>query len=222
MSILELHSWTGSASLLLFIITMAVLWVVLVVLSLRKNKIKKTVRFFVPMIIASLFLEAAAVASGRYHYPGYVLYISVIGGSVPLIILLGWSTNLYLMLAMSQYSLKRYFIDNPVLRIVLISGVAGLFGILIDLLEDPIAHHNNWWVWTQSSALSFSGVPLSNFIDWFIILFFMSFGMQLIDRSRYSENIKLVISIISVSYIGAAIFFIHTAIITIFPALGSI
>ena len=221
MPFIELHGWNGSLSLLMFIGTIFFIWLILVVVSLRKFGTKKTIRYFFPMIIASLFLEAAAVVSGRYVYPGYFGYLSVIGGSVPLIILLGWSSNLFLFLNLGKYTVNGFFTQRPLLRITIISVIAGLFGVCLDVLEDPVAHYNNWWVWTQQTpTFSFYGVPFSNFLDWFIILFYMALATQLIDQSKYSENRKLLISIISVAYIGAAIFITHMIVVAIFPMIG--
>ena len=218
MSFLEIHGLsefgTGSEYLIVFILTSSILWITLILVSLKKNHVRKTIRYFIPMMIAALFLEASAVASGRYIYPGYLVYFSVIGGSVPLIILLGWSTNLFLFLNIGERIGNTFFKQRTIFRIIAISFLAGIFGVCLDLLEDPIAYHNHWWIWTESTTnASFYGVPFTNFLDWFLILFFMALATQLINRSSLSENRKLLISIISVSYIGAAIFLTHQGIV---------
>ncbi|MCX6664689.1 MAG: carotenoid biosynthesis protein [Euryarchaeota archaeon] len=218
MSFLEIHGLsefgTGSEYLIIFILTISILWITLILYSLKKNHVRKTLRYFVPMMIAALFLEASAAASGRYIYPGYLIYFSVISGTVPLIILLGWSTNLFIFLNIGERIGNTLFKKLTMFRIIAISFLAGIFGVCFDLLEDPIAHHNHWWVWTESTTnSSFYGVPFTNFLDWFLILFFMALATQLINRSSLSENRKLFISIISVSYIGAAIFLVHHGIV---------
>ena len=81
-----------------FLFIISLIWILLILFSLRKHGWEKTIRYFFPMMIAALFIEAAGVASGRFYYPGYLIYFSVLDGSVPLIILLGWSSNLYLFL----------------------------------------------------------------------------------------------------------------------------
>ena len=212
MSFIEIGEFgIGSGFLYMFIFTMLVVWLSLVLYSFKRYGGKKTVRYFLPMMIAALFLEAGAVSSGRYIYPGYLTHISVLGRSVPLIILLGWSANLFLFLKMSKRVVLVFYKTKNLIRIVLISLLAGLFGVCLDLLEDPIAHHNNWWMWTESvTEASFYGVPFSNFFDWFIILFYMALATQLIERSSYSENRKLLISFFSISFIGVAIFITHS------------
>jgi uncharacterized membrane protein len=196
----------------LFILMILVIWFTLVYLSLRNHGWRRTLRYFLPMIIASLFLEAYAVANGRYSYPDYLVYVyvNVLNASVPLIILLGWSVNLFLFLSLSEYIVSLIYSKMNHLRILLVALSTGLTGVCLDLLEDPVAHHNNWWVWVnKSSSITLHGVPLSNFIDWFLILFFMSLTTLLIDHSRLSENRKVLLSIISVSYTGAVIFVFH-------------
>ena len=212
MSFIEIGQEFGADSefMYMFIITIFLVWLFLLVYSLRKDGIKQTARYFLPMMVAALFIEAAGVASGRFFYPGYLAYFSVLGGSVPLIILLGWSSNLYLFLNMSKPVVSKLYQRQNIIQILLISIVSGLFGICLDLLEDPLAHHNNWWIWTESTAgVTFFSVPFSNFMDWFIIIFYMSLATLLIERSGYSENRKLVISFSSLTVALASIYATH-------------
>ena len=212
---------TGSSFLYLFIVTISVVWLALVLFSLKRHGWRKTVRYFVPMMIAALFLEAVAVSSGRYVYTGYLLYFSVIGAQVPLIILLGWSANLVLFLSISEQAVKEFYSKHNLGSVFLISLLTGVFGVCLDLLEDPLAHHNHWWVWTESTqGITVYGVPVLNFIDWFIILFYMALATLLIDRSWYSENRKLLISIVSISFIGVAIYATHTLVSEVFLLVG--
>ncbi len=169
------------------------------------------------MMITALFLETAAVSSGRYIYPGYLININVLGGSVPLIILIGWSANLFLFTQLSMYTINRVYKCNNILQIVFISIGAGMIGVCLDLLEDTIANHNNWWRWTETiHGPAIFGVPISNFIDWFIILFFMSLVTQLIERSQVSENRKLLMSFFSIPVVGMSIFITHTLLLGTF------
>ncbi|MFH1101946.1 MAG: carotenoid biosynthesis protein [Methanobacteriota archaeon] len=217
MSVVEVHGWGGSWSLLVFQCMIVALFVFLLWWSIRRCGWKKSFRLFIPMFIAALFLESAAVASGRYSYSGYFVYLSVIGGSVPLIILLGWNVNLLLFLGLGERVLNGWSQSRLYVRMVLVSLVAGMFGVCLDMLEDPIAQSNQWWIWTQQTTVTFMfRVPISNFVDWFLILFFMSLATQLIDRSALTENRKLLLSLISVSYVGAFIFLVHTLLFGVF------
>lgn len=207
----------------LFIITITIVWLSLVIYSLKKEGIRKTTRYFLPMMIAALFIEASAVANGRFRYPGYLIYFNVLGGSVPFIILIGWSSNLYLFLQMSKSVVTKLYQKINIIQLLLISTFSGIFGICLDLLEDPLAHHNNWWIWTESTGgLTFFSVPFSNFMDWFIILFFMSLATIFIEKSGYSENRKLILAFTSLTLVFAAIYLSHTVLTEAFQFIGVI
>ena len=223
MIFIELNQNIGENTqhLLLFIFTASVIWLALFLYSYKRFGLKRTGMYFLPMIVAALFIESAGVASGRYHYPGYILYFSVVGGGVPLIIILAWSANLILFMNMARHVVSKIYTKYNFLQVFLISVVAGLFGVLLDLLEDPIAHHNNWWIWEDSLAgFKFYEVPFLNFVGWFVLLFFMSLATLLIERSNFSENRKLLISISSISVTGTVIFVIHGLLLRLFQMIG--
>ncbi|MCK5031500.1 MAG: carotenoid biosynthesis protein, partial [Thermoplasmatales archaeon] len=176
----------------LFIITVFIVWLSLVIYSYTKYGSKKTVMYFLPMILAALFIESAGVASGRYYYPGYIVYLSAIGGGVPLIIILAWSANLFLLFNMAKHAVSKVYQKRNFLQIFLISLITGCFAVCLDLLEDPLAHYNNWWIWKETlGGVTFYGVPLLNFMGWFVLIFYMTLATLLIERSRFSENRKV-------------------------------
>jgi len=222
MSFIEIHQNFGEHTqfLALFIAVIAIVWITLVYYSYKKYGPKKTIMYFVPIIIATLFIESAGVASGRYYYPGYILYLSVVNGAVPLIILLAWSVNLFLFMNMGRHFISKLYQKQNFLQIIYMSIAAGLFGVCLDLLEDPIAHYNNWWIWTASlQGIKFYEVPILNFIGWFVLIFFMSLATLLIERSRFSENRKVLLSITSISISGTLVFIIHGLIVRLFEFL---
>ena len=207
--------------LYLFIIVASIVWLSLVIYSYKKYGSKKTVMYFLPMIIAALFIESAGVASGRYYYPGYILYLSVVGGGVPLIIILAWSANLFLFLNMAKHVVSKIYQKPNFLQIILISIVAGCFAVCLDLLQDPLAHYNNWWIWKETlGGLSFYNVPFLNFMGWFVLIFYMALATLLIERSRFSENRKVLLSLTSVSITGVIIFVTHGLISRLFQMIG--
>ena len=207
--------------LFLFIITVFLVWITLLIYSYKKHGPKKTIIYFLPMIIAALLIESAGVASGRYYYPGYFLYLSVVGGGVPLIVVLGWSANLFLFLNLGKHIIYRIYQNRNFLQILLTSFAAGLIAICLDLLEDPIAHHNNWWIWKKTTyGVDFFEVPILNFIGFFNLIFYMSLATLLIDRSKFSENRKVLLSITSLSITGPLIFITHAILTRIFQFAG--
>ncbi len=204
-----------------FIGLIAIVWLFLVYYSNKKYGTKKTVIYFLPIIIATLIIESAGVASGRYYYPGYIIYLSVVGGGVPLIIILAWSANLFLFLNLGKHIISKIYQKRNKFQIILISALGGLFGVCLDLLEDPIAHYNNWWIWEGTlEGIKFFEVPILNFIGWFVLIFFMSIATLLIERSRYSENRKILLSISSLSITGTTIFVVHGLIVKLFELAG--
>ena len=218
---LNLNFGEGTQLLFLFIFTSVVVWLSLFYFSLKKYGYKKTIIYFLPMIIAALIIESAGVASGRYYYPGYILYLSVVGGAVPLIIILAWSANLFLFLNIGKYVVSKIYDKVNLLQIFLISFTAGILGVCLDLLEDPLAHHNHWWIWENTgTGINFFGVPILNFFGWFNLIFFMSLATLIIERSKFSINRKVLISITSLSITGVIIFIAHGLISNVFQIIG--
>jgi uncharacterized membrane protein len=222
-SFIRIDTQLGQNTTLLipFIILIAFVWIALVYYSYRRYGWKKTIMYFLPMIITSLFIESAGVASGRYVYSGYLVYLSVVGGEVPLSIILAWSANLFLFMNISRHLITRYYPKRNRLQIIFIALLAGIVGVCVDLLEDPIAHHNNWWLWKGSLAgLKYYDVPILNFIGWFLLLFFMTLATLLIERSRFTENRKVLIAITSISITGTIVFIVHGGIVRLFELFG--
>lgn len=209
MTVIELNQHIGNQTqhLLLFIFTIFLVWLILFIYSLKTFGLKRTIRYFVPIMIVGLFIESGGVATGNYYYPDYFLYLNVLGGSVPLIIVLGWSVNLFLFLHLSiQFTNKIYRKQNHI-KLILISFFASMFGLCFDLLQDPLAHHNQWWIWTATnpSSLQYYGVPPWNFRGWFILIFLLALTTLLIDSSGFSEKRKVLLSITSTALIGGII-----------------
>ncbi|MCX6671169.1 MAG: carotenoid biosynthesis protein [Euryarchaeota archaeon] len=223
MGFIEINLNFGENTSLLapFIAMITIVWVFLVYYSHKKYGTKKTIMYFLPIIIATLLIESAGVAGGRYYYPGYIIYLSVVGGAVPLIIILAWSVNLFLFMHMGKYFILKVYQKQNYKQIILISLAAGVFGVCLDLLEDPIAHYNNWWIWdTSLNGIKFFNVPILNFIGWFVLIFFMSVATLFIERSRFSENRKVLLSISSLSITGSLIFIFHALIVRLFEFVG--
>lgn len=220
---MEVNQHVGEQTkfLFLFITIIIIVWLLLVFYSYKKYGPKKTIMYFLPMIIAALFIESAGVASGRYYYPGYFLYLSVADGGVPAIIILAWSANLFLFFNMAKHVVMPFYQKRNYVQLVLISLAAGSFAICLDLLEDPLAHHNNWWIWKETvTGISFYEVPLLNFVGWFVLIFFMTFATLLLERSRFSENRKVLLSISSISITGIIIFIAHGLLSKLLQMIG--
>jgi uncharacterized membrane protein len=122
---------------------------------------------------------------------------------------------------LGKYFISKIYQKQNYFQIIFISFAAGIFGVCLDLLEDPIAHHNNWWIWeTSLKGIKFFEVPILNFIGWFVLIFFMSSATLLIERSRFSENRKVLLSISSLAITGSVIFIVHGLIVKIFEFIN--
>lgn len=198
MSFIEINTnfRPGFESLHIFILMIFVVWLIILIFSLKKYGVNKTIRYFVPIMIAGVIGELCAMANSGYYYPGYFLYFSAIGASVPVIIALGWSVNLFIFLHLGKGVASKFYKKQNLKQLFYISVCAGFFGVCLDLLEDPLAHHNGWWVWNTSiQRIYLFDVPLTNFVGWFVIIGGMTLLTLLIDRSRFSENRKLLINL---------------------------
>ncbi len=65
-----------------------------------------------------------------------------------------------------EHGVDKQFIKFTVLR----AALAGLIAVNLDLLIDPVAVANSWWVW-QVNNIYIQGVPLANYIGWWFMIF---------------------------------------------------
>ena len=123
-------------------------------------------------------IENIMVILGGYDYFGYANYYSF-GGKViegyagfafwvfvvPLCICLGW-----FILSMPAFVTSVRLLGDKS-NIWLKAAFAGVILVSLDMMIDPISVVNEWWRWT-SPSFYLRGVPLSNYIGWFFLLFF--------------------------------------------------
>jgi uncharacterized membrane protein len=119
---------------------------------------------------------------GNYYYTGF-LGIGLFG--VPFLAALAWEPILY-----AAFSLTEVIAPKPVPQSAPQSGPTsvtksflawlgvGALGALAttawDLMIDPIAVHQGWWVWPDGGAYAptiENGVPISNFMGWLGVSF---------------------------------------------------
>ncbi|MHA6482453.1 carotenoid biosynthesis protein [Paenibacillus sp. strain BS8-2] len=113
---------------------------------------------------ATFLIEYIGVSTG-WPFGEYV-YTPVLGfaaGGVPLSIACAWvGVILNVMLVAEQASrLGRAF-------------MTGLWVLAFDLVLDPVAYARDFWRWEHEGG--FFGVPVVNFVSWFVIAFVMSFA----------------------------------------------
>jgi uncharacterized membrane protein len=101
---------------------------------------------------------------GTYHYTNVLA--PLLPGGVPLAVIFAWIT---IMLAVRQLIYSPTFLfPGRLPRIVL----ASLFATLLDLSLEPTAFHlEHYWLWLHPGFINYYGVPLVNFVAWFVITF---------------------------------------------------
>jgi uncharacterized membrane protein len=131
--------------------------------------------FLLGSVLWTTPLETLGISTGSYTYsafagslypgyPGYLVWI----GIVPLWIEMGWFI----------VSASLFMIFHDVLmqrsKAATVAILAGLCAVDLDLMIDPVASSNRLWVWIGPS-LTFMGIPLYNYVGWFLMIFFYDF-----------------------------------------------
>jgi uncharacterized membrane protein len=145
----------------------------------------KTLLLFFAAIIIGGGMENINSIFGGYYYPGDASDLIIFIGMCPFDIILGWYVIIYccsyvshILIGKGEGSLPIQGIGtNPekidkvfLKRTVLRAALAGLIAVNLDLVIDPIAVENGWWVWTVPNLYIFD-VPISNFFGWFFLIF---------------------------------------------------
>jgi uncharacterized membrane protein len=120
------------------------------------------------VILLSYFVETIGVNTGipfGHYYYTPILFPALPGG-VPLAVMFAW-----VLIVFGGYGIvaKREAVGNraPSMRDVLF---AALLAAMLDLAIEPVASHVvYYWRWLEPGQLSYYGVPLANFVAWFVV-----------------------------------------------------
>lgn len=129
----------------------------------------------------SMYIAANPVDQVPYVYPP-AFAISILG--VPLWVPVGWTVVIFYLSAITSDSLIRGTASSLLGRLYT-AGIVRAFcdaslALAIDLVMDPIAQAEGWWVWTERAhGFALFSVPVTNFIAWFGIVF----SLSLVTRS---------------------------------------
>ena len=120
--------------------------------------------------ILSYAIEALGVHTGfpfgAYHYTAVLA--PLLPGGVPLAVIFAWIMILFSVQGVIYGLTSRT--HSALARIVLRSVLA----TLLDLLLEPVAFHlEHYWNWLSPGSFNYYGVPISNFIAWFVISFIL-------------------------------------------------
>ncbi len=176
-----------------------------------------TLKIFGLGMLYGLFLEnsgtfvewaAPIVGPGYFYEQNYMFYLfrfhSIAGdiglyfSAVPLATHLGWCSIFYISLTFWEKISEAF----PSLRKTpWKAGICGGLimagsGLLIDLQLDVIATRFYWWVWNTSYLPIYYGVPLTNYIAWFVAVgvfgaFWAGHHVKTKDLEPKKQTIKL-------------------------------
>jgi len=139
---------------------------------------------FAALVIAffSYGVEALGVNTGfpfgSYRYTG--ILSPVLPGGVPLPVVFAWLTIIL--------AVRRLAVRPPLLvgrRWLISTVVAALLATLLDLVLEPVAFHlEHYWTWLAPGNSAYYGVPLANFLAWFVVsLVLLSFVNRILLRA---------------------------------------
>ena len=142
---------------------------------------------------------------GRYYYTR-ALGIAVLG--VPILAALSWEPIVYAAFCLSDMLAARG--EKPASPVRKSYSIwAAIIGALAttawDLMIDPIAVSQGWWVWVKGgSYLPYvaHGVPITNFMGWLVV----AFVINLIYR-RLSDGMGATVASAALSYYGPLVLY---------------
>lgn len=164
---------------------------------------------FLALIVAIPFASEfsgvlAGVPYGAYRYvdapPPFVF------GLVPLFILIAWVGIGYMAIATTTIALgrSRWWL----------APLDGLLATAWDAVVDPLAVHARYWVWDSSQG--FYGVPLSNFLGWFLVVTLFSLAVRWVwarDTRAPGRTSRLMLALIPPTFLVSTVAFALIAVL---------
>ncbi len=137
---------------------------------LRDHGLRRTMAFAALVVAIPFGSEFLGVLTG-YPYGPYA-YAAMTGpwlfGLVPVFILVAWLNITYLSMATTTLALGR---SRPWLAFV-----DGAVAVSWDAMVDPLAVRAGYWTWFSPGGLY--GVPITNFLGWFLVVTVFSFVLR--------------------------------------------
>ncbi len=134
------------------------------------------------VIVLSYLIEAVGVGTGFpfgvYRYTGVLL--PHLPGGVPLPVMFAW-----VLIVFGAYGWV-HVEKRPIGIIGALVGAA--LATLLDLEIEPVAAHlEHYWEWLVPGAINYYGVPLANFVAWFVVAFVL---LLLVDRVLLGKGLR--------------------------------
>jgi uncharacterized membrane protein len=152
---------------------------------------KRALVMFSISFLAAYTAEALGVnfglVFGRYHYSA-VLGFQVFG--VPVLAALAWEPILYAAFTITDIlaparSIYRSSWARQLPSAIWMALVAALATTAWDMMIDPIAVSQKWWVWENGGpyiSTVANGVPIQNFLGWLSLAFLINLFYRLVNQ----------------------------------------
>jgi uncharacterized membrane protein len=154
---------------------------------------KKTSIFFISAFIFALISESIGVKYGLIfgHYYYNPLLAPFFFGLVPIMIVVSWLPFIYISYTFANMILKGFGSQKPnikqnklfmIVLLFLLSAISGLVAVNLDMLLDPVVVSTQGWFWIGGGP--YFGVPISNFVGWFLVTFVFTFIFRLYESFK--------------------------------------
>ncbi len=175
-------AWAGSAMLFLE-------GTLLVVSAMLIYNRRRALLAGLGVILFSYVVEALGVTTtfpfGSYRYTG--MLFPALPAGVPLAVMFAW-----ILVIFGSYGvvMGRKKVVN---RLVHVGDtlLAAILATLLDLAIEPVAFYiEHYWQWLRPGQLNYYGVPLTNFVAWFVVAFVLLLFVDWLCRAGYSPTAR--------------------------------
>jgi len=181
---------------------------------------------FVISMSITVFAEYTGVHYGipfgvRYDYNADLL--PRFAGVVPLFIPLSWFVLMYIPIVLFRNFITIDQGNTKIVRVIKHSLICSGLLVSFDFFLDPLAVHAQTWVWHEDGG--YFGVPLSNYLGWFIVgficyLLFFSIRNPVSKHERHSVlkyDAALIVLCVIITLVANLLVIVHLD--TMLPAL---
>ncbi len=186
-------TWPISQPYFLKLVPFHLLFTTAIVIAFHTTINTLFIRFAVCTFVAGFLAEVLGVKTGLIF--GYYSYGSTLGWklwTVPIIIGCNW-----LILVYCSGSIARKLTKNRMFQPIL----AATLMVLLDLFIEPVAIRLDFWQWESV------GVPLQNYIGWFLLSFLLQLLFQKWIRDTHSRMAVLVYGVQFAFFLSGSILF---------------
>jgi len=187
-----------------------VFWHAVITKGWQRAMLMLTISFVISFTAEALGVNFGLVF-GSYHYTE-VLGVQLFG--VPLLAALAWEPIGYAafcitdILAPSQATQNNAWINRLPTHLWL-AGIGALATTAWDMMIDPIAVNEGWWVWHEGGSYMpylKQGVPIQNFLGWLGVSFIINLIYRFVNDTVKSPTHSLHLSIIGPITLYASLF----------------